>query len=70
MRHRSLVPYVLVGALAFLMVGDRLPEPVGEFGRLAKTSVNGFVIGLFPDWDPDLNPHQRTESQLRDLEMQ
>lgn len=67
-RRRSLFPFILLGTLVFLMVGDRLPDPVGGFGRQAKQSVNGFVIGLFPTWDPDLNPNGRTESQLREME--
>ena len=67
-RRRSLFPWVLIGTLAFLIVGDRLPDPVGGLGRQTQESVNGFVIGLFPDWGPDLNPHSRTESQIRDME--
>ncbi len=67
-RHRSKFSLLLIAALMFMLVGDRLPEPVGSFSTQAKQSINGFVIGLFPSWNPNLNPNERTESQLKKAE--
>lgn len=67
-RHRSYFPLFLILALLFMLVGDRLPAPVGPLGVQAKKNVNTFVIGLFPSWNPKLNPNQRTESQLEQVE--
>lgn len=67
-RHRSKFSLLLIAALMFMLVGDRLPEPVGSFSAQTKQTVNGFIIGLFPSWNPDLNPNERTESQLKKTE--
>ncbi len=68
MSRRPYFPILLVLALLLLMMGDRLPPPVGPFSAQVKQSANRFVLGLFPSWNPKLNPNQRTESQLEDAE--
>ncbi len=68
MPRRSTFPILVLVVLLFLALGDRLPSPVGEWSLQTRQSLNQFVISLFPSWDPKLNPNQRTESELRQIE--
>lgn len=68
MRSQNLIGIVLVLALLFITVGDRvLPAPLNQASRNTRTSINQFLVGLFPNWEPK-NPNQRTRDAVEDLQ--
>lgn len=55
--------------LLFIGFGDSfLPKPFSDYSFQTRSTINGFVIGLFPKWRPKVNPNQRTEKQLEDMQ--
>ncbi|MBE9127196.1 MULTISPECIES: hypothetical protein [unclassified Coleofasciculus] len=68
MRFKNLLGLVFILALVFITIGDRvLPAPLNQASRDTRTSLNQFLIGLFPDWEPK-NPNRRTEEEVEQLE--
>ena len=68
MRFKNLLGPLFILALLFITLGDRvLPAPLDDASRNTRTSINQFLIGLFPDWNPT-NPNERTEKEVEQLE--
>lgn len=68
MRFKNFIGPLLILALLFITLGDRvLPAPLNEVSRNTRTSINKFLVGLFPDWHPT-NPNERTEKEVEQLE--
>jgi hypothetical protein len=50
--------------LLFVAIGDKvLPEPMKTTSYQTRTSINKFLIGLIPNWNPK-NPNERTEDAI------
>ncbi|MEM7726399.1 MAG: hypothetical protein AAF208_08500 [Cyanobacteria bacterium P01_A01_bin.45] len=55
--------------LLFVTLGDTvLPEPMKSASYNTRTGINNFVIGLFPDWRPKIDPKQRTQDAIERTE--
>ncbi len=68
MRFKNLFTLALILGLLFITLGDRiLPQPLNDASRNTRTSINQFLIGLFPNWQPK-NPNQRTKDAADRLE--
>jgi len=55
---KNFIPLIL---LLYIAVGDFfLPSPLGDMSRTTRTTINGFLLGLFPQEEIN-NPynHQR-----------
>jgi hypothetical protein len=60
---------LIVLSLVFIGFGDSfLPKPLSTTSRDTRNALNGFVIGLFPTWQPKTKPNQRTEKAIEDTE--
>lgn len=62
MRHKR--SWLVLIILLYIAVGDLLPGPVGQWSTQTRNWLNARIIGVFPRWDPRLNPNQRTQQQL------
>ncbi|MGK7876333.1 MAG: hypothetical protein AB4426_24465 [Xenococcaceae cyanobacterium] len=50
MRAKSIGTIIFILLLLFITIGDRiLPQPLSDVSRNTRTSINKFLIGLFPD---------------------
>ena len=50
MRFKTLFKLGLISFLVFVTVGDRfLPKPLNDASRQTRTSINQFLINMFPD---------------------
>ena len=62
---QSAVTLFAIVFLAFVFLGDRfLPEPLGPASEKTRVTLNKFLVGLIPNWEPKTNPYQRTEEAL------
>lgn len=51
--------------LLFVGCGDSfLPKPLSTASLQTRTTINNFVIGMFPSWKPKVNPYQRTQESI------
>ena len=67
MDRKSAITYLLLLFLLFVALGDRiLPKPLSTASVQARTSLNNFFIGLFPQSRPKLNPNERTEKAVEE----
>lgn len=63
------MPFIVIGTVLFVVVGDKVfPGAVGKASTQARTTVNNFMIGLFPTWEPKTKPYERTEKELENIE--
>jgi len=70
MRPKNITPILIVLTLIFIAVGDRfLPKPLSTASFQTRTSVNNFLVGLFPTRRPR-NPNERTEKALEQQEQE
>jgi len=68
MRPKSLITVFIVLALIFVAVGDLfLPKPLSTASQQTRTTVNNFLVGLFPTRKPK-NQYERTEKALEQEE--
>ena len=59
------VPFLLLVAIAFIGFGDSfLPKPLNKWSRDSRESINQFISGLAPSWQPKKDPYKRTEDAL------
>ncbi len=64
---RIMVPALLL--LLFIGFGDNfLPEPLKSASFKTRTSLNQFVVGLVPNWQPKTKPNERTEKAVEEIE--
>ena len=65
-KNRLFIFFVFVG-LIFIGIGDNfLPQPLSNVSSQTRSSVNQFLMGLFPDKDP-IDPYERTEQLLNEV---
>lgn len=66
--HVYFIPLVLL--LVFIGFGDRfLPNPLAKASVQTRTTINKWIIGLFPSSDGDgMNPNKDIESEIEKLE--
>lgn len=56
--------------LIFVGFGDRLlPEPLSSASVKTRTTINKFLLGLFPKRDLK-NPNEKREKEIEQLEQQ
>ena len=68
MRSKNLVTVAVILGLIFITIGDRiLPPPLNAASFNTRTSINQFLISLFPNWHPT-NPNDRTRKAVDQLE--
>lgn len=62
------IPLVLL--LVFIGVGDKfLPKPLDNASFQTRTTINKWIIGLFPSSEGDgINPNRDREAQIEQLE--
>jgi hypothetical protein len=61
--------WIILFALLFITLGDRiLPQPLSGASFKTRTTLNQFVVGLFPGWKPKTNPYERTEKAVKQQE--
>ncbi|MFW6296490.1 MAG: hypothetical protein ACOC04_04800 [Halothece sp.] len=69
MRASSIIKIGIIFGLLFIWIGDVvLPKPLSEASLKTRTSINNFLVGLFPYTSPVDNPSKRTEQELKQLE--
>ncbi len=67
LKSNLLMSCLFVGLL-FVGMGDNfLPEPLSNVSSNTRSSVNQFLMGLFPDKEP-INANERTEKVIDKLE--
>ncbi len=55
--------------LLFVGCGDSfLPKPLSTASLQTRTTINNFLIGIFPSWKPKVNPYGRTEESIEKTE--
>ncbi len=60
---------IMVIIFIFIRFGDSfLPKPLSTYSLQTRNTINQLVIGLFPIWKPKVNPYQKTEKQLDDIQ--
>ncbi|NEP14383.1 MAG: hypothetical protein F6K14_30145 [Symploca sp. SIO2C1] len=68
MRSKNILIGVIVIAVLFIGIGDRiLPQPLSDASKNTRTTINQFLINLFPTRKPK-NPYEEREKQLEELE--
>ncbi|BAY61372.1 hypothetical protein NIES22_14370 [Calothrix brevissima NIES-22] len=69
MSRKKANTWFILLSLIFIGFGDSfLPKPLSTASFQARTKINEFIIGLFPDWEPKTNPYSRTERALEETE--
>lgn len=69
MIHKGNLTIIIIAVLVCIGFGDSfLPKPFSTYSLQTRNTINQLVIGLFPVWRPRINPHQRTEKQLDDIQ--
>ncbi|MDJ0619928.1 MAG: hypothetical protein QNJ63_24835 [Calothrix sp. MO_192.B10] len=60
---------LIVLLLVFIGFGDSfLPKPLSTASFQTRTTINNFVVGMFPTWEPKTKPYERTESALEEAQ--
>jgi hypothetical protein len=63
------MPFIIIGFVLFVAGGDQVfPGGVGKASTQIRTTVNNFLIGVFPTWQPKTKPYDRTEQELQELD--
>lgn len=61
-------PLLFALFLLFVLLGDRIPfKPVSDASLQTRTTMNNFMLGLFPKKQPK-NPYERTERAIERTE--
>ncbi|MBC7824492.1 MAG: hypothetical protein H7126_11585 [Candidatus Parcubacteria bacterium] len=61
--------FLLLLGLVYVGFGDQfLPPSIGQYSVQARRSLDGMMIGMFPEWRPKTNPYSRTEDALQKTE--
>ncbi len=61
--------FLLLLGLIYIGFGDQfLPPSMGQYSFQARRSLDGMMIGMFPEWRPKTNPYDRTEDALQKTE--
>ncbi|WP_460200087.1 hypothetical protein [Scytonema sp. NUACC21] len=69
MDRKTATGFILILFLVFVGFGDSfLPKPLSSASLNTRTTLNNWMIGLFPTWQPKTNPHQRTQKAIEETE--
>lgn len=69
MFNKGNVSLLMIIVLVFIGFGDKfLPQPLSTASFQTRTTINNFVIGMFPSWKPKTNPNQRTQDAVKQLD--
>ena len=69
MFKKSYLIAALLLFLAFVGIGDSvLPEPMKSASLNTRTTINKQLMGLFPNRESKLKPHERTNKAIDELE--
>ncbi|MDJ0676856.1 MAG: hypothetical protein QNJ36_16005 [Calothrix sp. MO_167.B42] len=59
----------MIFLLIFIGFGDNfLPKPLNNASFHTRTTINNFIVGMFPTWEPKVKPHQRTEKAVEEIQ--
>jgi hypothetical protein len=65
MFNKGNMTLLFIVGLIFVGFGDSfLPKPLSTASYQTRTTINNFVIGMFPTWQPKTNPHKRTQEAI------
>ena len=68
MRFKTLFKLGLISFLVFVTLGDRfLPKPLNHASCQTRTSINQFLINMFPDIKFEF-PHEKLEKAIEKLQ--
>lgn len=68
MRPKTAFPVLIVLAILFIGFGDSIfPKPLSTASLQTRTTLNKFVVGLFPQRKPR-NVYERTEKAVEQEE--
>ena len=60
---------LIIFLLIFIGFGDSfLPKPLNNASFQTRTTINNFILGMFPTWRPKVNPQQRTEKAIEEMQ--
>ncbi len=65
------IPFGLILLISVIYVGfgdQFLPPAIGQYSGQARRSLDGMMIGMFPEWRPKTNPYDRTQDALQQTE--
>jgi|GEM_PF-431285 len=54
--------------LIFMAIGDVLPPPLRQASLNTRATLNAWMVGLVPSWEPKTKPYERTEEALKEEE--
>jgi hypothetical protein len=59
---------LLIFILIFIGFGDSfLPKPLSTASFQTRSTINNLLVGVFPTWEPKVNPNRRTEEAVEQL---
>ncbi|MEY2976874.1 MAG: hypothetical protein ACO3NK_02600 [Prochlorotrichaceae cyanobacterium] len=62
---------IVLIVVLYISLGDKvLPGAAGETSAKVRQSINNFVVGLVPNWQPSVDPYKRTEDAIEQEEKQ
>ncbi len=63
------VGFLLLLGLIYVGFGDQfLPPSIGRYSFQVRSSLDGMMIGMFPNLRPKTNPYDRTEDAIQKTE--
>ncbi|MEB3291690.1 MAG: hypothetical protein VKJ24_00880 [Synechococcales bacterium] len=66
--RRFPIGIALLVVLLFIGFGDQiLPQPIGQYSLIIRTTLNNMMINAFPQWQPK-NPNNPRKEQIDKLE--
>lgn len=67
MFNKGNVALLSILLLVFIGFGDKLlPKPLSTVSFQTRTTINQFILGMFPTWEPKVKPYQRTEKAIEE----
>lgn len=66
--NKANMTLVFIVGLIFIGFGDSfLPKPLSTVSYQTRASINSFVIGMFPAWQPKTDPYKRTNDAVENV---
>ncbi|BAZ11843.1 hypothetical protein NIES4071_36690 [Calothrix sp. NIES-4071] len=67
MFNKANITVLFILGLIFVGFGDSfLPKPLSTASYQTRTTINNFVIGMFPAWQPKTDPYKRTQEAINE----
>ena len=61
--------FILLFSLIYVGFGDQfLPPAIGQYSFQARRSLDGMMIGVFPEWRPKTSHYDRTQDAIQKTE--